>query len=266
MNDRKILLVTEGKQDENILKPLLKAAKLPLNQIKFTSFAGKYNILKYAEALKQTFQEYDYIMVLLDSDARTIPDADLSIKKTFSDKGIETFFSIQTIESWIFADDHLLFKQALQEGGKVKSLRLPLPEEIPYPKQLIHYIFGKNKTDWGFLENIDVARATARTPSLKVFLMRIGALLDIDTQLVQDSIAHHLDRRIFANLIKELMYSNTVIYKTLDGRQFTAEQILENVEQDTELAKQYTSDILRVARDFLKRQANKQKPNLYEWK
>jgi hypothetical protein len=242
------------------LKPLLKAAKMPLEQIKFTSFQGKHNILKYAEALKQTFQEYDHIIVLLDSDARTIPDAGLSIKKTFSEKGIETFFSIQEIEAWIFADDHLLFKQVLQEGGKERLLRLPLPEDIPYPKQVIHNIFGKNKMNWAFLENIDVARATARTPSLKVFLMRIGTILDVDTKLVQDSIAHNLDRRIFANLIKELMYSNTVIYKTLDGRQFTAEQILENVEQDTELAKQYTSDILRVARDFLKRQANKQRP------
>jgi 5S rRNA maturation endonuclease (ribonuclease M5) len=260
MNDKKILLVTEGKQDENILKPLLKAAKLPLDQIKFTFFQGKHNVLKYAEALKQTFQEYDHIMVLLDSDARTIPDAGLSIKKAFSEKGIETFFSIQEIEAWIFADDHLLFKQMLQEGGKERLSRLPLPEEIPYPKQVIHNIFGKNKMDWAFLENIDVARATARTPSLKVFLMRIGAILDVDTKLVQDSIAHNLDRRIFANLIKELMYSNTIIYKTLDGRQFTAEQILENVEQDTEIAKEYTSDILRVARDFLKRQANKQKP------
>jgi Domain of unknown function (DUF4276) len=260
MNDRKILLVTEGKHDENILKPLLKAAKLPLDQIKFTSFQGKYNILKYAEALKLTFREYDNIIVLLDSDARTIPDASLSIKKTFSEKGIETFFSIHEIEAWVFADDHLLSKQMLQEGGKERLLRLPLPEEIPYPKQVIHNIFGKNKLDWAFLENIDVARATARTPSLKVFLMRLGAILDVDTQLVQDSIAQNLDRRIFANLIKEIMYSDTIIYKTLDGRQFTAEQILENVEQGTDIAKQYTSDILRVARDFLKRQANKQRP------
>jgi hypothetical protein len=193
----------------------------------------------------------------LDSDAKTIPDAQMKLQKTFSEKGIEVFFAIPEIESWVFADSHLLQKQNLQEGAKEKLARLPLPEEIPYPHQLLHYFLGNNKNaDWLFLEQIDLVKASARTPSLKVFLTRLGEILGIDTKLVQNSNALNIDRRIFANLIKEVVQSETVIYKTLDGKQFTAEQILENVEEGTEVGKQYTSDILRIARDFLKRQAS----------
>jgi hypothetical protein len=258
MNNNKILLITEGQRDIGIVQPILKAAKFPLSQIKLTSFNGGHQtILKMAKALNGTFDEYASIIVLLDSDAKTIPDAQIKLKKTFSEKGIEVFFAIPEIESWIFADDHLLQQQDLQEGAKEKLTRLPFPDEIPYPRQLVHYFFGKNKTNWQFLEHIDLGRATARTPSLKVFLTRIGELLDIETKFVQDAVAQNLDRRIFSNLIKEVVQSETIIYKTLDGTQFTAEEILENVKDGTEIGKQYTSDILRVARDFLKRQANR---------
>ncbi len=258
MKDNKILLITEGTSDINILKPILEAARFPLERIKFVaSQGGQPTILKMAKAMNGAFDEYSSIVVLLDSDSKTIPDAQLKLKEKFSEKGIDVFFAIPEIESWVFADIHLLQKQNIHEAANDKLLRLPLPEEIPYPRQLVHYIFGNNKIDWQFLSQMDIAKATARTPSLTVFLKRLGELLDIDMQLVHNSIAQNLDRRIFANLIKEVAESETILYKTLDGTQFTAEQILENVEEGTEIGKQYTSDILRVARDFLKRQANR---------
>jgi hypothetical protein len=257
MNTKKVHIITEGTSDIAILKPILKAAQFPLDRIKFTAFQGNQaRILKMAKALNGTFDDYVSV-VLLDTDAKTIPDAQVKLKKTFSEEGIEVFFVIPEIESWIFADVQLLQRQNLQEGAKERLTRLPLPEEIPYPRQLLHYVIGNNKIDWNFLEHIDLAKATARTPSLKIFLTRLGELMDIDTKVVQNSVAQNIDRRIFANMIKEVVQSETILYKTLDGTQYTAEQILENVEEGTEIGKQYTSDILRVARDLIKRQANR---------
>ena len=80
----------------------------------------------------------------------------------------------------------------------------------------------------------------------------------MDMSLVENSTANNMDRKIFANLLKEVFYSDTVIYKTMtDGKQFTAKEILSSVEEGGEIGKQYTSDLLRIARDFLKRQDRK---------
>jgi hypothetical protein len=256
-NHQKILLITEGKQDIDILIPILKAAQLPVERIRFIAAGGRNASLKMAQALNGTLDEYTAIVVLMDADAQTVPDAALKQKETFSEKGIDLFFAIPETEAWVFADERLLLQQPLHEGAKEKLMRLSLPEELPYPRQLTRYFLKNQLMDWRFLEQMDIARATARTPALKIFLSQLGALLGMELPMVQNAIAHQLDRKLFANLIREVMPSQTVLYKTLDGRQFTAEQILENVQEGTNIGKQYASDILRVARDFLKRQANR---------
>lgn len=47
-----------------------------------------------------------------------------------------------------------------------------------------------------------------------------------------------------------------MIWKTAQGESFTAKELRKEVEHGTEIGQQYASDVLRVARDFLKTMAN----------
>ena len=251
MNQKPIVLLVEGSREIDIIKPIFEAAQFPLDKIQVVSTNGKSRMLKLAK----DYAAANSIIVLMDSDAPTIPDAEKKLQKQFSEKGIKMVFAIPEVEAWIFSDDKLLLQQNINDNSRELISRLSMPEEIAYPRQLAYNMF-KNKLDWRFLKDMDIARATSRSPSLKIFLKTIGESLDIDMGLVDNSIANTIDRKIFANLIKEVLYSDTIIYKTMtDGRQFTAQEILSSVEEGGEIGKQYTSDLLRIARDFLKRQA-----------
>jgi hypothetical protein len=250
MNNKSVVLITEGIRDIDIIKPILLAAKFPLDRINLIPAGGIANMTKLAKQ----YENSESLILLMDSDAPSVPDAQKKLQKQFSEKGIKVLFAISEVEAWIFADTKLLLKQNLSDNSKEIISRLSLPEEIPYPRQVAFNLF-KNKTNWAFLENIDVDTATSRSPSLKVFLREIASVLNIDTRLIDNGMANTIDRKIFANLIKEVLYSDTIIYKTMEGTQFTAKEILSSVEEGGEVGKQYTSDLLRIARDFLKRQA-----------
>jgi hypothetical protein len=250
MTDKSIVLITEGIRDIEIIKPILVAAKFPIGAIQFVPAGGIANTARLAKQ----YENAESVIVLMDSDAPSVPDAQKKLQKQALIKGIKVLFAISEVEAWIFADDTLLLQQNLTDNSKEIISRLSLPEEIPYPRQLAYNLF-KGKTNWAFLEKMDINKATSRSPSLKVFLREIGTALNIDTHFIDNGMANTMDRKIFANLIKEVLYSDTIIYKTMDGTQFTAKEMLSNVEEGGEIGKQYTSDILRVARDLLKRQA-----------
>lgn len=250
MDNKSIVIITEGSRDIDIIKPILTAAKFPLDRIHLISAGGTVGMLKLAKQYENTHS----VLLLMDSDAPTLLDAQKKLQKQFLAKGIKVLFAISEVEAWIFADDKLLLTQNLTENSKEIINRLSLPEEIPYPRYLASNLF-KNKTNWAFLAQMDINKATSRSPSLKVFLREIGAALNIDTHFIDNGMANTMDRKIFANLIKEVLYTDTIIYRTMDGTQFTAKEMLSDVEEGGEIGKQYTSDILRVARDLLKRQA-----------
>jgi hypothetical protein len=104
---------------------------------------------------------------------------------------------------------------------------------------------------------MNVTRACARAPSLRHFLTGLGTLLD-SPQIpvtVSESVPRNLSREVFAGLIREVMPATTTVWRTSEGYSFTAKQLLEEIENGSEIGRQYAADLLRVARDFLKRQA-----------
>lgn len=53
------------------------------------------------------------------------------------------------------------------------------------------------------------------------------------------------------------IFAKTVIWRTANGESFTADEVRKQIEEGTDIGQQYASDVLRVARDFLKRMANR---------
>jgi hypothetical protein len=84
----------------------------------------------------------------------------------------------------------------------------------------------------------------------------MGELLGIRNEKIEHAVNQHLDLKIIENLLREVLDSQTIVYKTLDGRNITAEEMRKNISEAGETGKMYAADLLRVSRDFLRRKAN----------
>lgn len=61
---------------------------------------------------------------------------------------------------------------------------------------------------------------------------------------------------IFIALFKEV-YENKVMWYLSTGQKYTAGDMVKEFENNSELGKQYISDVLRVSRDLISRHASK---------
>lgn len=246
-------LLVEGNSDKIIVESILAAAKM-----------GKHvNVViggskKEAENLaNQMLSEGAMnVGILIDLDIVNIPDAKNYIEdKKLKNKDIEVFFAAPEIEVWLFADMDLARKNAKNESAKIILKRMALPEEIPHPKLSATYLFENHQAPY-FLKDIDISKAVYRSPSLHNFLVRLGKITGVEPEIPEEPVSRNLDRRVFANLLKETLPSDQIIFKTMRGR-YTTQDILDSIKDDTELSREYTDDLLRIARDFLMRQANR---------
>lgn len=61
---------------------------------------------------------------------------------------------------------------------------------------------------------------------------------------------------IFIKLLEEIP-SDTIVFKTVSGKLYNAQNIIDGFKLNSELSKIYMSNFLRISRDILKRQAQK---------
>lgn len=134
--------------------------------------------------------------------------------------------------------------------------RIPLPEEIPNPKELARFMFGP-PSRWEFIREMDVQRASARSPSLRAFLLTMGRLLGVSVQPVEDSVARSVSRNVIAGLLAEIVPSETIVWRTVSGDAYAAADLRNEIESGTAIGQQYAFDLLRISRDFLRRMANR---------
>jgi len=80
---------------------------------------------------------------------------------------------------------------------------------------------------------------------------------ELEQGLNEKKIDRNTSQNLFANLIREIAPADTVMWRTTSDS-FTAGELCQHIEQGTETGQQYSSDVLRVARDFLKRKANRE--------
>jgi hypothetical protein len=173
------------------------------------------------------------------------------------------FCAVPTIEAWLFADDHLAEEQCAGDEETLAILRrIPMPEEIPTPKELARTMFGlPQHCHW--LRKLNVERAAARSPSLRTFLVGIGDMMGVPVRSAAESVGRSLSRNVLSSLLAEVLPSDTVVWRTADGDAYTAGDLRHHIEQGDEIGQQYASDLLRVSRDFLRRAAVRSAASMY---
>jgi hypothetical protein len=248
----RITLLVEGRHDQMLVGWILDAAGLPADRIEVV-VAGGLGELRKLQSLAEGSTER--VAVLVDLDARSVPDAQAMAREKLADPPVRVFCAVPTIEAWLFADDRLAEEQCAGDEEALAILRrIPMPEEIPTPKELARTIFGlPQHCQW--LRKLNVERAAARSPSLRTFLVGIGEMLGLPVRSAADSVGRSLSRNVLSGLLAEVLPSDTVVWRTTDGDAYTAGDLRHHIEQGDEIGQQYASDLLRVSRDFLRRAA-----------
>jgi len=250
-----LLIFVEGRVDEKIVTAILIAANLNDARIIFATGYGKKAVKKSAHTLPAHL--YQKTIALVDADKENIPDSKLYAKMLFNNPPFPVFCAVPEIEAWLFADDELALKLAINDDGRDKIRRLPIPEKISYPKKVAKDVFGQLDRISRKIENMNIERAIARSASLRDFLCGIADILHRPFVKIESAATNTLSRDIFASLIRELIPSDTIIWRTSDGDEFTSQQLLKEIEEGSNMGKQYISDILRIARDMLARKARR---------
>ncbi len=255
MQDGSIQLLVKTEKDIQIVTWILEAAGYPIEKIKLNAISGHKNLKEFLKGLPSDIAES--CAVLVDSDAGSVPDAVSSARRKLSNPPVKVFCAMKEIEAWLFADDITALENTKTQWGREVIPTLPLPEDIATPKIHAELAFGKNFNSWDFLKNINIDRASARSPSLREFLTGIKNMLVAQPTPGLQSVSRNISRDVFSGLIREVLPANTVIWRTANGESFTADELRKQIEEGTDIGQQYASDVLRVARDFLKRMANR---------
>jgi hypothetical protein len=246
----RLTLLVEDRNDQMLVGWILEAAGLPADRIDVVVADGKMAMRTRALALPP-----EGVAVLVDLDEQSVPDAQARAREQLGDPPVRVFCAVPTIEAWLFADDKLAEEQCAKDEEALAILRrIPLPEEIPTPKALARTIFGPPQ-HCAWLRRMNVERASARTPSLRAFLVGLGEMLGVPVPAASESVGRSLSRNVLSGLLAEVLPSDTVVWRTTDGDTYTAGDLRHHIELGDEIGQQYASDLLRVSRDFLRRAA-----------
>jgi hypothetical protein len=258
MQNDTLLLFVEGDQDAQIISWILEAARYPLERISINPLGGKMNVSRFLKSLSPEIVNKERCAVLVDMDEKgSIPQAIQRTQEQLGNPSVNIFCAIPQIEAWLFADEETAIKNAQGEWERKIIRTLPLPEEIENPKKIAKMVFKSSITAWKFIKNIDITRACARSPSLRHFLTGLSKMLKNHPRAVLESVPRSLNREVFSGLIREVVPAETVMWRTANGNVFTAEQLRKEIEQGTDLGRQYATDVLRIARELLKGMAQR---------
>lgn len=244
----------EGKSTKTIVEKILKVAEIK-GDIVVEAEARAHHFTKLAASLSNS--ESHRHIILVDADLLSIFDSRQEAERKLKRPNVKVLCAVPTIEAWLFADDQLAIESAKNEHAAQILQRLPLPESIPYPKYLASKVFSSDQqSQYHFLDRMDIARATSRSPSLREFLASVLHELQQPRDLTVEALRGSIGRDAFSTLLRELP-SAEVVWKTVDGVQLRADELAREISEGTDLGKQYVSDVLRVARDMIARRAKR---------
>jgi len=247
----------------NIVENILFATGIAQEKLNFICVKDINQLNKKLKELSAI--DLEYSLALMDSEDYDKKDSKLKFMQKENDLNIPILCAVPNVQAWVFADDKLLYEEMIESKNNkgsefLKRVNLlPFPEDMVYPKYVANNLFfnEKNHGKYSFLKNMDISLACARTPSLKNFLDVIFTKLNIDKEIINMSFSRNMNRDIFVNLVKEVVPSDSVIYRSLEGEKYTARELEREIKNGTELGRQYTSDVLRLARDLLKRRSER---------
>ena len=250
-----IVLLVEDGAAKLIVHALLQRAGYPVDRVSVEP-AGKMALATRIAHLSPG--ESARYAALLDLDERSVPDAVARVREELHHPALAVFCAVPSVEAWLFADDRASLDEVKEPEARAVLARLGLPEEIPDPKSLAHRLFGPPDRWHLLLDKLDVARACARSPSLRAFLAGLGHMLQVGAPVAEQSVARSITRDALTSLIAEVSPADTILWETSDGESYTAAQLRRELEAGSEVGRQYASDLLRVSRDYLRRKARQQ--------
>ena len=255
MTTTPILVLVESRSDEFIVSNLVRRAGLPVERFRVVSGEGR-EILRLARRLQGLGPQ----VVLMDLDDRSLPDAEASARAQLGESyDGEVFCAVPEIEAWLLADDQLLRRRFVDDPEATALLeRLPLPEELPRPRQFLRDLFGAGAGRPEFLDafigEMDLGRACGRSPSLRRFLEGLARLAGVSLDVTVEALSRSLHRDVLSGLLSELP-ADAVVWRAVSGDTYTAAELRAQVEEGTEMGRLYAADLLRVSRDLLRRTA-----------
>jgi hypothetical protein len=159
--------------------------------------------------------------------------------------------AVPSVESWLLSDPEVF---------RVMSIDMPEQAHETFEMYLgngdFHFFNSKFLTALTrkkIAAIYDPHRAAMLSPSLRSFLK----LLDAVNGRSPAEFTFNLPAAIISNLILEYYPPDQPIYRALDGSVLTGQEMATEVQAGTEIGRKYSSDILRVCRDLLARQAQK---------
>ncbi len=246
-----LTIVVEGSGDRPVVEALLASAGVPHTRVVVAN--GGLGPTAAGRRRLESLNVGGRTLVVYDQDGGSVGDA---VEAGLDSSGPVHCPAIPTVEAWLFADVEALF-EALGERADAFLGRLPLPEQLPYPKVLKAALLRDKDRYHRLLSRIDVNRAAARSPSLRYFLntaRQLSGMPALDAGR-SSPVAGRLDRETLRNLISEVFPSSKPLFRAASGAVVSAEQMMQEITDGSELGREYASDILRVARDLLARQA-----------
>ncbi|MGO6690725.1 hypothetical protein ACCS54_07265 [Rhizobium johnstonii] len=257
-------IAVEGPQDYEVVRGILHAANFDAKvNVSIHIAGGKDKVRAWCKRVVN--DDANIYAALVDADILSVSDSRDLAEEQLGHPQISVYCAVPTIEAWLFADDVVATKFARNAHASQILSRLPLPEMIPYPKQVAFNVFSESLDnrrprkfrEYSFLSEIDVERAMARSPSLKNFLWGLAQEIGFPFEEPSATLSKSIPRDIFANLLRELP-GGTVVWKTLDRGNITAEELANAVVEGDVIGKQYVTEVLRLARDIIARRSSDQ--------
>lgn len=250
-----LIIAVESEADKTVICALL--GKAEIQKYEMIVVEGKFSPNKITNLLNQKIFGRGCISVY-NQDNGSVADAKFKFSSIDPTSRVAYCPAIPTVAAWLFADSEALFNVL---GKKAEPFigRMPLPEQLPYPNFLKHSLLREPHIVEHLLEKMDLLIAGARSPSLKYFIQTARTMSGLPEIPFDQSSnpASQISKEILRNLISEVYPSDKALFRSASGAVITAEQMMQEITDGSELGREYSSDILRVARDLLSRQAQK---------
>lgn len=251
-------ILVEGKTDAKIVGNIIRLAGYEQRKVKIYNFMGSLDLLKKLDSEEITHN--DNVIVLLDLDIGNFYESKIlaRTKSKIKNTNIPVCTAIPSIESWLFADN-INLKKLIKKTDKAEAIydRLPMPEDITYPKQVLRNLLNSNYDVDAIMLDMDINLAASRSSSLRNFLQELSKKLDEPRVQWEESYVRSAGRDVFSKLVDEIVEPNTVIYKSLDGKKITAREMSLHIRDGSDIGVRYSIEILRVARDLLARESSR---------
>ena len=256
-----LYLIVESDFDRKLAYAFLSAAGLPVHRIEFIAEKGAMSVSRKAKSIiKREPESQVAVLVDLDSNDNFQSESKAAEKYNIEDSEITVFTAVPEIESWLFADLNAAKNKARNQKRASELLtRVSLPDDIPYPKYLATRLFKLDEKFELVDQDINISLAASRSPSLRKFIAGVGKLLGVEATLSwEHEYVRTAGRDVFSKLVDEVTPADVVIYKTLNGESISAGEMAREIHNGTEVGISYSVEVLRVARDLLSREANKE--------